>query len=84
MTDDSFLTIARLLHNIVGRVSDVGSILNGKELGHALQAVMGEKRVTYGPRKGVISRSGYTLVIGEDVIPRSQLKGGRHPNGSYR
>lgn len=88
VTDDSFLTIARLLSNLVG-TSEWGRIdpKLGKQLSGALQEGSGGRRgLTYGPRREEGPQSGYLLAIGEDVIPRSELKkkGGWHPNGEYR
>ena len=95
--DDSDLTTARLLHNLVGKVEGHGSALDGKRLAEELQKKivqenqnrqLNDESEEYG--KLVYGVSGRDDVIGErvldlgtDVMVRKNLKGGRFPRGIY-
>ena len=86
---DSNLVIARLLHGLVGRVGEQGNLLEEKEIaeaiekegsGHGTVVGRGEGTVGYGVREG---SSGTVLELGEGLLRRKELKGGRFPQGTY-
>lgn len=86
---DSNLVVARLLHGYVGRFGERGSLLEAKEIAEAIEkdgqeagemVGNGKGTVGYGVRQG---GHGMVLEVGDGLIKRKGLRGGRFPQGLY-
>ncbi|KAL8846417.1 MAG: hypothetical protein Q9221_008499 [Calogaya cf. arnoldii] len=82
---DSNLITARLLQGIVGKIGDKGGLLKEKEIADAIQqetSGAGDGRGTIG--YGVRDRAGGILLeVGEGMVRRKDLAGGKFPKGEY-
>lgn len=79
--DDSNLSAARLLHNLIDVLGPAGTFLDGKQLSQALSPSVADG-VVYGPKHDATSQ-GYYLGLGTGLAPRTQLPNRRHPDGKY-
>lgn len=82
---DSNLVTARLLQGMVGKIGEKGGLLKGKEIADAIQQEMlgsgnGRGTVGYGIRDG---KEGMVLEVGEGMVRRKDLPGGKFPEGEY-
>ncbi|KAL8874696.1 MAG: hypothetical protein Q9198_006855, partial [Flavoplaca austrocitrina] len=82
---DSNLVTARLLQGMVEKIGEKGGLLEGKEIADAIQrevsgSATGRGTVGYGFRDG---KDGLVLEVGEGMVRRKELPGGRFPEGVY-
>ncbi|KAL8835191.1 MAG: hypothetical protein Q9176_007047 [Flavoplaca citrina] len=82
---DSNLVTARLLQGMVSKLGEKGGLLKGKEIADAIQwevlgSANGRGSVGYGVRDG---KDGMVLEVGEGMVSRKELPGGRFPDGEY-
>ncbi|KAL8777661.1 MAG: hypothetical protein Q9213_007760 [Squamulea squamosa] len=81
---DSNLVVAKLLQGLVGRLGERGNLLGAKEIADAIQNEGGQEDgkqvVGYGVRQGM---HGTALEIGEGLVRRKNLSGGRFPMEVY-
>lgn len=77
--DDSNLSAARLLHNLIDILGPSSTFLDGKQISRALTPSTAGGLV-YGPKHDEASQ-GYHLGLGKDVVPRTKLPNRRHPDG---
>ncbi|KAL8651895.1 MAG: hypothetical protein Q9226_004493 [Calogaya cf. arnoldii] len=82
---DSNLITARLLQGIVGNIGDKGGLLKGEEIADAIQQEAlgvgnGRGTIGYGVRDGA---GAIVLEVGEGMLRRKDLAGGKFPKGEY-
>lgn len=84
---DSNIAVARLLHGLVGRLHNEGSLLNPKELAEMLErGNPGRKeKISYGVRDTMAEgkAGAFAVELSGNVKIRKNLPGGRFPTGEY-
>ena len=85
MTDDSYLTIARLLPPLVTTLGSSRTAMSAKNMSKSIAVnLQFKKGVVYGPRECNGSQD-YPLDLASEIRPANKWEGGRHPDGiTYR